>query len=305
MKGGGTKMNKEQVFESVPNFSEGRDLKKIEQIVDAFRAKQGIKLLDYSTDPDMNRCVVTVIGQSEPLKDAMVEAVGTAVSLIDMTKHEGAHPRIGCVDVIPFIPVRNCTLQEADQLAKAVAKEASERYNQPFFLYEASATAPHRRDVVDIRKGQFEGLAEKMKNPLWKPDFGPETMHPTGGATIIGARMPLICFNINLDTPNVDIARQISRRVRSINGGYHFVKAMGIAVSERHLTQVTMNLTDYTKSAIYSVFEAVKMEARRYGVRVIGSEVVGIVPTKALVDCAEYYLQIEDFSMEQLLESYL
>lgn len=298
-------MLKEQIFESVPNFSEGRDLKKIEQIVDDFRAKPGLKLLDYSTDPDMNRCVVTVVGQPEPLKNAMVEAVGTAVALIDMTKHEGAHPRIGCVDVIPFIPVRNCTLQEADLLAKTVAREASERFGQPFFLYEASATAPYRRDVVDIRKGQFEGLAEKMKSPLWKPDFGPEMMHPTGGATIIGARMPLICFNINLDTPNVDIARQISRRVRSINGGYHFVKAMGIAVNERHITQVSMNLTDYTKSAIYSVFEAVKMEARRYGVRVTGSEVVGIIPAKALIDCAEYYLQIEDFSMDQLLESYL
>ena len=155
------------------------------------------------------------------------------------------------------------------------------------------------------KRQQFEGLAEKMKDPLWKPDFGPDTIHPTGGATAIGARMPLICFNINLDTPNVEIARQIARRVRNIGGGLHYVKAMGIALEERNLAQVTMNLTDYTKSSIYSVFEMVKMEARRYGVRVVGSEVVGIVPMKALLDCAEYYLQIEDFSSEQVLELHI
>ena len=209
-------MKLDKWIESVPNFSEGRDLKKVERIVDSFRAKPGVKLLDYSTDPDHNRCVVTVLGQPEPLKRAMVEAIGTAVELIDMTRHEGQHPRIGCVDVIPFIPVRDCTIQEADQLAREIAQEAALLYGQPFYLYEKSATAPHRVDLANIRKGQFEGLAEKMKDPLWKPDFGPDTIHPTGGATAIGARMPLICFNINLDTPNVEIARQIARRVRNI-----------------------------------------------------------------------------------------
>ena len=298
-------MKLDKWIESVPNFSEGRDLKKVERIVDSFRAKPGVKLLDYSTDPDHDRCVVTVLGQPEPLKRAMVEAIGTAVELIDMTRHEGQHPRIGCVDVIPFIPVRDCTIQEADQLAREIAQEAALLYGQPFYLYEKSATAPHRVDLANIRKGQFEGLAEKMKDPLWKPDFGPDTIHPTGGATAIGARMPLICFNINLDTPNVEIARQIARRVRNIGGGLHYVKAMGIALEERNLAQVTMNLTDYTKSSIYSVFEMVKMEARRYGVRVVGSEVVGIVPMKALLDCAEYYLQIEDFSSEQVLELHI
>ena len=259
-------MKLDKWIESVPNFSEGRDLKKVERIVDSFRAKPGVKLLDYSTDPDHNRCVVTVLGQPEPLKRAMVEAIGTAVELIDMTRHEGQHPRIGCVDVIPFIPVRDCTIQEADQLAREIAQEAALLYGQPFYLYEKSATAPHRVDLANIRKGQFEGLAEKMKDPLWKPDFGPDTIHPTGGATAIGARMPLICFNINLDTPNVEIARQIARRVRNIGGGLHYVKAMGIALEERNLAQVTMNLTDYTKSSIYSVFEMVKMEARRYSI---------------------------------------
>ncbi|MDO5562136.1 MAG: glutamate formimidoyltransferase, partial [Synergistaceae bacterium] len=233
------------------------------------------------------------------------EAIGTAVKLIDMTKHEGAHPRIGCVDVVPFIPVKNCSIQDADRLAKEVAKEASERYGQPFYLYEKSASAPHRVDIADIRGGQFEGLAEKMKDPMWKPDFGPDAPHPTGGATIIGARMPVIYFNINLDTPNVEIAKKISLRVRSISGGFRFVKAMGISLEERSVAQVTMNLTDYSKSSLYSVFETVKMEARRYGVNVLGSEIVGTVPRQPLIDCAEYYLQIDDFSIGQVLETNL
>ncbi len=293
------------IIQSVPNFSEGRDLKKIEKIVDAFRAKPGVKLLDYSSDPDHNRCVVTVLGEPEPLRRAMVEAIGIAVATIDMTRHEGQHPRMGCVDVIPFIPVRNCTIQDADRLARQVAAEAAEKFGQPFILYEKSATAPHRENLADIRRGQFEGMAEKMKDPRWKPDFGPDTIHPTGGVTAIGARMPLICFNINLDTPNVDIARAIGRRIRHINGGFRYVRAMGILLEERNIAQVTMNLIDYTQTSIYTVFETVKMEARRYGVQVLGSEVVGIVPMQALADCAEYYLQIEDFSPGQILENYL
>jgi len=296
-------MEKEMLIQSVPNFSEGRDLEKIEQIVDCFRAKPGVKLLDYSTDPDFNRCVVTVVGQPEPLKNAMIQAIGKAVALIDMTAHEGHHPRIGCVDVIPFIPVRNCTIEDADWLAKSVAKEAAERFGQPFYLYEKSASAPHRVDVSDIRRGQFEGLAKKMQDPLWKPDFGPDTMHPTGGATIIGARMPLIFFNVNLDTPNVELAKKIALRVRSMTGGLRYVKAMGIAHDECDLAQVTMNLTDYTKSSMYSVFEMIKMEARRYGVNVLGSEIVGMVPVQALIDSAQYYLQIDNLSEDQILEN--
>lgn len=292
-------------MQSTPNFSEGRDLKKVEQIVDAFRAKAGVKLLDYSTDPDHNRCVVTVVGQPEPLRMALVEAIGTAVEQINMNRHEGQHPRIGCVDVIPLIPVRGCSFADADRLARQVAQEAAERYGQPFFLYEKSATAPHRVELANIRKGQFEGLAEKMKDPLWKPDFGPDTPHPTGGATAIGARMPLVCFNVNLNTQNVEIARQIANRLRYIGGGLRYVRALGISLEERSLAQVTMNLTDYTKSSIYTAFEMVKMEARRYGVEVVGSEVVGIVPMQALLDCAEYYLQIEDFSVSQVLEYHL
>lgn len=298
-------MNREVLMQSVPNFSEGRDLKKIEQLMDIFRGRRGIKLLDYSADPDHNRCVATVIGEPQLLRDALVEAVGKAIELIDMTRHEGQHPRIGCVDVIPLIPIRGCNIEEADALAREIASQAAGRYGQPFYLYEKSASAPHRRDLSDIRRGQFEGLSEKMKSPLWKPDFGPDTMHPTGGATAIGARMPLICFNVNLDTPDITVARQIARRVRHSDGGLRYVKAMGIRLDERMQTQVTMNLTDYTKTAIYTVFEMIRMEAERFGARIMGSEIVGIVPMQALIDCAEYYLRIENFSLGQVMESYL
>lgn len=296
-------MNK--IVECVPNFSEGRDLEKVEKIVQAFRAKENVKLLDYSTDKDHNRCVVTVVGEPEALKAAMVEAIGNAVSLIDMTKHEGQHPRMGAVDVVPFIPIRNVSIEEADKLAKEVAKEASDKYNLPFFLYEKSASAPHRENLATVRKGQFEGMAEKMKDDMWKPDFGPATIHPTAGVTAIGARMPLVAFNINLGTSDLSVADKIAKQVRHLGGGFRFVKAMGVELGERKIVQVSMNLTDYTKSAVYRVFETVKMEAQRYGVNVVGSEVIGLVPMQALIDCAEYYLRIENFSINQVLETRL
>ena len=296
-------MNK--IIECVPNFSEGRDLQKVEKIVEPFRGKENVKLLDYSTDKDHNRCVVTVVGEPEALEDAMVEAIGIALELIDMTKHEGQHPRMGAVDVVPFIPIRNCTVEEADAVAKNVAKRAAEKFGQPFFLYEKSATASHRENLANIRKGQFEGMAEKMLDSMWKPDFGPETIHPTGGVTAIGARMPLVAFNINLDTPDIEIANKIARSVRHISGGFRFVKAMGVMLEDRNIAQVSMNLTDYTKSAVYRVFETVQMEAKRWGVNVIGSEVIGLVPMQALIDSAEYYLKIENFSMDQVLETRL
>ena len=294
-----------RIVECVPNFSEGRDLEKVEKIVQAFRAKENVKLLDYSTDKDHNRCVVTVVGEPEALKAAMIEAIGNAVSLIDMTKHEGQHPRMGAVDVVPFIPIRNVSIEEADKLAKEVAKEAAEKYNLPFFLYEKSASAPHRENLATIRKGQFEGMAEKMTDDMWKPDFGPDTIHPTAGVTAIGARMPLVAFNINLGTSDLQVADKIAKQVRHLGGGFRFVKAMGVELEERKIVQVSMNLTDYTKSAVYRVFETVKMEAQRYGVNVVGSEVIGLVPMQALIDCAEYYLRIENFSIDQVLETRL
>ncbi|MDU7338040.1 MAG: glutamate formimidoyltransferase [Clostridium sp.] len=296
-------MNK--ILECVPNFSEGRDLDKVEKIVSSFRGKENVKLLDYSTDKDHNRCVVTVVGEPEALRDAVIEAIGVATELIDMTKHEGQHPRMGATDVVPFIPVRNCTVDEASEIAKQVGAAIAEKFGVPNFLYEKTASAPHRENLSEIRKGQFEGMAEKLKDPKWTPDFGPAQIHPTAGVTAVGARMPLVAFNINLDTPNLEIANQIARKVRFIGGGFRYVKAMGVMLEDRNIAQVSMNLTDYTKSAVYRVFETVKMEARRYGVNVVGSEVIGLVPMAALVDCAEYYLQIENFNMEQVLETRL
>ncbi len=291
------------IMECVPNFSEGRDLAKVEKIVDAFRGKEGVKLLDYSSDKDHNRTVVTVIGEIEPLGDAVVEAIGIAAQLIDLTHHQGEHPRMGAADVVPFIPIKNCTVQEADALAKRVGKEVAERFQIPSFLYEKSATAPHRENLAAIRKGQFEGMFEKMKLPEWKPDFGPDAPHPTAGVFAVGARMPLVAFNVNLDTPNLQIAKDIAARVRHSSGGYAFIKALGVMLEERHIAQVSMNLTDYTHTAVYRAYEAVKMEARRYGVNVVGTEIIGMVPMAALIDCAEYYLQVENFSMKQVLEN--
>ena len=295
-------MKKRQLIESIPNFSEGRDLYKVERLVSAYRAKAGIRLLDYTTDAEHNRCVITVVGEPEPLRLASLEAIRIAQEIIDMNKHVGKHPRIGCVDVMPFVPVRNVTLEEADQLAKSVAREAAEKYRQPIYLYEKSASAPHRADIAAIRKGQFEGLSEKMKDPMWIPDFGPAAPHPTGGATIIGARMPVIYYNITLATSNLEIAREIARRVRNVDGGLRYVKAMGILSEEPGQTMVTMNLTDFTRSAMHTAFQLVKMEAAHYGVLVTGSEIVGYVPSQALINTAAYYLQMDSLEMEQVLE---
>lgn len=294
-----------RIIECVPNFSEGRDLNKVEKILDCFRGKQDVKLLDYSSDEDHNRSVVTIVGEPEALKAVIVEAIGKAIELIDLNHHEGQHPRMGAVDVIPFIPIKNVTVDEADKLAKEVAKEASEKFGLPFFLYEKSATATHRENLANIRKGQFEGMAEKMKDDMWKPDFGPATIHPTAGVTAIGARMPLVAYNINLSTNNLDIATKIAKQVRHLSGGFRYVKALGIELEDRGIVQVSMNLTDYTKTSIYRVFETVKMEAARYGVNIVGSEIVGLVPMQALVDTADYYLRLENFSMDQVLETRL
>ena len=294
-----------RIVECVPNFSEGRDLQKIDRIVAPFRGKQGVKLLDYSNDEDHNRLVVTVVGEPEPLRDAVLEAIGVAVQLIDLNKHQGQHPRMGAVDVVPFIPIKNVTMEEAIALSKEVGAEVAKRYNLPVFLYEKSASAPHRENLAAVRKGEFEGMAEKIKLPEWQPDFGPAERHPTAGTVAVGARMPLVAYNVNLGTDNLEIANQIARRVRNINGGYHYIKAIGVMLEDRNLAQVSMNLTDYTKTAVYRAFEAVKMEAKRYGVPVLESEIVGLLPMQALVDCAEYYLQVAGFDPSQIMENRL
>ena len=290
-------------MECVPNFSEGRDLQKIDKIVAPFRGKQGVKLLDYSNDEDHNRLVVTVVGEPEPLRDAVLEAIGVAVELIDLNHHQGQHPRMGAVDVVPFIPIRNVTMEEAVALSKEVGKEVAKRYNLPVFLYEKSASAPHRENLAAVRKGEFEGMAEKIKQPEWHPDFGLAERHPTAGTVAIGARMPLVAYNINLNTPSLEIAHDIAKKIRFIGGGLRYCKAMGVELKERGIVQVSINMTDYTRTALYRAFELVRIEARRYGVSVVGSEIIGLVPMEALIDTASYYLGLEDFSMNQVLEA--
>jgi len=295
-------MNK--IIECVPNFSEGRDLEKVERIVNVFRAKQDIKLLDYSNDKNHNRMVVTAIGTPEAMKKTIIEAVGVAIKEINLTQHTGQHPRMGAADVIPFIPIKGISLEEVDIFAKEVGKSLAEKYQLPIYLYEKSASAAHRQNLANVRKGEFEGLTEKMKSQEWKPDFGPEERHPTAGAAIVGARMPLIAFNVNLHTTDLEIADKIAKKIRFIGGGLRFCKAIAIDLKDQNKVQVSMNLTDYTKTSIYQVVEMIRFEAQRYGVSIAGSELIGLLPLEAVVDTASYYLGLENFSTKQILETY-
>lgn len=284
-------MNK--IIQSVPNFSEGRDLQKIEQIVDVFRARENVKLLNYSNDRDHNRMVATVIGEPEAVKNAVIDAVGKAVELLDLTAHTGEHPRVGVADVVPFVPIKNVTMEEAVVLSKEVGKTVAEKHNLPVFLYEKSASAPHRENLADIRRGGFEGLTEKMKLSEWKPDFGEDEPHPTAGVSVIGARIPLIAYNVNLNTNNIEIANAIAKKIRFSNGGLRYCKAIGVNLKEKGIVQVSTNITDYTQTPLYQVFELIKIEAKRYGTTIAGSETIGLVPLEAVVDTASYYLGIE------------
>lgn len=293
-------MNK--LIECVPNFSEGRDLDKVEKIIDCFRGKKGVKLLDYSSDEDYNRSVVTLVGEPVALKEALLCAVGKAIELIDMNAHKGQHPRMGAVDVIPFIPVKNVTIEEASDIAKDFAVAVAEEYDYPVYLYEKSASDDYRSNLSKVRKGEYEGLSEKMQDSKWKPDFGGDKPHPTAGAVAVGAREFLIAYNINLGTNNLEIAQKIGKKIRHSSGGMRFCKAMGIEIKERNMVQVSINMTNFTKTSLYSVFELVRVEARRYGVNVTGSEVIGMMPLAALVDTAEYYLGLEGFGIDQVLE---
>lgn len=290
-----------QIIQCVPNFSEGRDLDKIEQIISPFRGKTGVKLLDYSNDEDHNRLVVTVVGEKDALKNAIVEAVGIASKVIDMTKHEGQHPRMGATDVIPFIPIKNVTMDECVALSEEVAQMIFEQFNISSYLYEKSARSKGRENLADVRKGQFEGMFDKVKLPEWQPDFG-TSVHPTAGMTAIGARMPLVAFNVNLNTSDLEVANKIAKNVRHLSGGLRFCKALGIALEDRGIVQISMNMTDFTKTPLYRAFELIKIEAQRYGVSVVGSEIIGLVPMDALIGTAEYYLGIEAFSYDQVLE---
>lgn len=293
-----------KLIECVPNISEGRRPEVVEQIVDTLRGRDGVKLLDYSSDADHNRSVITLVGEPQAVKAAMVDFVGKALELIDLRNHQGQHPRMGAVDVIPFIPIKEVTVEEAVQLSKELAETLYDKYGVPSFLYESSATAEHRKNLATLRKGEFEGMKDKVKTDEFRPDYG-DDIHESYGITAIGARPFLVAFNINLASDDLEVANKVARAVRHLSGGLRFVKGMGVKLEDRGIVQVSMNLTDFTKTPIYRVFELVKLEAARYGVEVIGSEIIGLVPMAALVDTASWYLRTEDFSHDQVLENML
>ncbi len=292
-----------KLIESVPNFSEGRREDVVKEIIAEAEKYQGVWILDWSMDPDHNRSVVTMVGKPEPLLEALFDMVKKASELIDMRKHRGEHPRMGATDVVPLVPIMGTTMKECVEYSKELGKRIGEELKIPVYLYERSATKPERENLANIRKGEFEGFFEKIKDPEWQPDFGPSEVHPTAGVTAVGAREFLIAFNVNLGTDNIDIANKIAKAVRHISGGFRYVKAIGVELKDRGIVQVSMNLTNYKKSPIFRVFEVVKREAERYGVPVVGSEIVGLVPLLALVESAAFYLQLEDFSVNKIIES--
>lgn len=295
-----------KIIECVPNISEGRDSAKIETILGAIRETPGCTLLDYSSDTSHNRTVITYIGAADSVGEAAVKLAVRAAELIDLTRHTGEHPRMGAVDVIPFIPFGEATIDDCVAVAKTVGERIASEAGMPVFLYERSACAPHRENLAAIRKGQFEGMAAKVTEPEWEPDFGGRRIHPTAGVVAVGARMPLVAFNINLDTADVGIANAISKIIRRSSGGYDCVKALGVELAHRGIAQVSINMTDTRKTPLYRVLETVRFEAARYGVRVTGTEIVGLTPMSALVDSAEYYLQIEQFDgARQVIENHL
>jgi glutamate formiminotransferase/formiminotetrahydrofolate cyclodeaminase len=295
-----------RLVECVPNFSEGRDAAKVNAIVAAMREVPGVFLLDRESDADHNRSVVTLAGEPEAVAEAALRGVGKAAELIDLTRHTGAHPRMGATDVVPFIPIAGVTIEDCTALAKGVGREIWDRYRIPVYFYEAAAERPERSNLENIRKGQFEGLREEvLRNPDRAPDIGEPRLHPTAGATVVGARKFLIAYNINLNTPDLEIAKRIGKNIRFSGGGLRYVKAMGVDLRARNLAQVSINLTDFEQTPIHRVFEMVKREAERYGVTIVGSEIVGLIPKRAIELTADFYLQLENFSPAQVLENRL
>ena len=291
------------LVECVPNFSEGRDRAKVDAIVEAMKL-DGVYLLDREMDADHNRCVITLVGEREPIQEAAIRGVGKAAELIDLNTHQGAHPRMGAADVVPFIPIEGVTIEDCVAMARHVGEQIWQRHQIPVYLYEAAATIPERQNLESIRRGQFEGIrAEIATNPARKPDFGDPRVHPTAGATVVGARKFLIAYNVFLNTPDVEIAKKVAKAVRFSSGGMRFVKGAGFLV--RGLAQVSMNLTDFDQTPIHRVFELVKREAARYGVIPVSSEIVGLIPKKALEQAAEWFLQIENFDSSLILENRL
>jgi glutamate formiminotransferase len=291
-----------RLIESVPNISEGRRPEVVEAAVAALRRTPGLRVLDVQSDADHNRSVLTLAGDEAALREGLLALFGVAVEHIDLRKHQGEHPRLGAVDVVPFIPIEGATMADCVALARGVGEAVAERYGVPVFLYEEAASAPHRKNLEDIRRGEFEALGKKMTDPQWAPDFGPAGPHPSAGASVVGARMPLIAYNVNLGTSDLEIAKRIAKGIRHSSGGYRFVKAMGVMLEARKIAQVSINMTDFKKTPLHRVLETVRSEAARYGVPVVGSEIVGLVPAEALMDAADHYLQLESFNPSQVLE---
>ena len=277
----------------------------VNALVDAVRRTPSVRLLDYSSDTAHNRSVLTMAGDATSLKTAVVALFEAALPRIDLRQHTGEHPRLGAVDVVPFVPITDVTMDECVRLAKETAAEVADRFQVPVYLYEEASGNPARKNLEDIRRGEFEGLEAKMSAPGWAPDFGPARPHPTAGATVMGARMPLIAYNINLATNRLDVAKKIAAAIRFSSGGFRYVKAMGIALEDRGIVQVSINLTNYEKTPMFRVFEAVKQEAARYGVTILESEIIGLVPAAALIGTAEHALQLASFTPNQILENKL
>jgi glutamate formiminotransferase / formiminotetrahydrofolate cyclodeaminase len=295
-----------RLIECVPNFSEGRDPAKVDAIVQAMSSVPGVYVLDREMDADHNRSVITLAGDPDAVGEAAILGAGKALELIDMTTHTGAHPRVGATDVVPFIPIEGVTIDDCVALARRVGNEIWQRYRIPIFFYEAAATRPDRINLENVRRGQFEGLRVEMKrNHERQPDVGEPKLHPTAGVTVVGARKFLIAYNVNLNTPDVSIANKIAKAIRFSSGGLRYVKSMGVELKARNLAQVSINLTDFEQTPMHRVYEMVKREAERHGVVPVGSEIVGLIPKKAIEMTADYFLQLENFSPSQVFENKL
>jgi glutamate formiminotransferase len=293
------------VIECVPNFSEGVSASAVEEIAAAVRAVPGVTVLNVSSDATHNRSVLTFVGDAAAVQAGVLALFEAALPRIDLTRHRGGHPRMGAVDVVPLIPIRGATIADCVALSREIGEEISRRFGVPVYLYEDSAAGEGRRNLADVRKGEFEGLAAKMAKAEWKPDFGPGGPHPTAGAVAVGARPALIAYNINLATRDLAVADRIAKAIRYIGGGFRYVKAMGVDLADRGLVQVSINMTNYKKTPLHRVFECVKSEADRHGVAIVGSEIVGLTPADALFAAAEHYLRLEGFSSDQVLETKL
>jgi len=293
------------IIECVPNVSEGRDRAAIDAMAAAVRSAPGVRLLDVSSDGAHNRSVLSFVGDAAAVKVAVLSLFREALARIDLRAHRGEHPRMGAVDVVPFIPVQGSSLEECVALSRDVGSAIASEFGVPVYLYEDSASAEHRRNLAEVRKGQFEGFAEKMKDPRWAPDFGPPAPHPAAGAVAVGARPFLIAYNVNLATKDLSIADRIAKAIRHLSGGFRYVKAMGVDLADRGLVQVSINMTNFRKTPLHRVFECVRSEAERHGVAIVGSEIVGLTPADALFAAAEHYLRLERFTPEQVLETKL